>query len=118
MLPILSGVMSLGQTWLEGRQKKAQVRAEAEATVMKEAAKSQSSWEALHAKGSQTSWKDEFWTIVLAIPMMCAFIPDLVPTVMAGFQVLDSMPDWYRWFLGIAIGASFGVRAIPKILSK
>lgn len=113
-IPIISDLIGLGQTWIEGRQKKSQARAEAEATVMVNAATSASDWEALQAKASASSWKDEFWTLVLAAPAILCFIPGGVETALAGFNALDTMPEYYRYFLGISIGASFGVKGIKN----
>jgi hypothetical protein len=40
------------------------VEAEAKATIMKNAATSESDWERVMAEGSQNSWKDEWLTIL------------------------------------------------------
>jgi len=47
-----------------------------------------------------------------------AFIPEAVPVVSAGFDVLEGMPDWYKAFLGAAVAASFGIRTLSKWGSK
>ena len=65
-------------------------------------------------KNANTSWKDEFWTLILAIPMICAFVPLLVPYVHAGFDALKQMPDWYQYVLIAAICTSFGIRTMKK----
>jgi len=44
---------------------------------------------------------------------MC-FIPSLVPYVKEGFIVLESMPDFYKGFLGAAIAASFGIKTLSN----
>lgn len=76
-------------------------------------------WEDRMAEGSVASWKDEYYTILLSIPMVLCFFPDMVPHVKAGFAALDEMPDWYRWALMLSIGASFGFRGFEKFnLSK
>jgi hypothetical protein len=43
-----------------------------------------------------------------------AFIPEAVPIVKNGFDVLQQMPDWYKGFLGAAVAASFGIRTLSK----
>jgi hypothetical protein len=43
-----------------------------------------------------------------------AFIPEAVHIVRDGFEVLESMPDWYKAFLGAAVAASFGIRTLTK----
>ena len=64
----------------------------------------------------RSGWKDEFWTILIAIPLIMSFIPDFVPHVKAGFGVLQDLPEWYRWALGIAIGSAFGVRRLGEFM--
>ena len=70
--------------------------------------------ERIDAENAGASWKDEFWTLVLALPAIMAFIPAMVPHVTAGFDALASMPEFYRWWLSIAIGTSFGIRTFRK----
>jgi len=48
------------------------------------------------------------------VPLCMAFIPEAVPIVSAGFDVLEGMPDWYKAFLGAAVAASFGIRTLTK----
>ena len=75
-------------------------------------------WDTIMAQGSQNSWKDEFWTIILAIPAVMAFIPSLDIYVVKGFQALSGTPDWYKAALGIAIAASFGYRKFVDVIGK
>lgn len=63
------------------------------------------------AENSGQSWKDEWLTILFSIPLILAFIPDMVPYVMQGFEALEQMPAWYQYTLSIIVGASFGVRS-------
>jgi len=68
----------------------------------------------MQAKGSMSSWKDEWFVVILSIPMIGAFIPDLVPYIQRGFEVLETMPDYYKGFLGAAIAASFGIKTLAN----
>ena len=117
-IPFLDPILELGKTWMEGRNIKTKAKAEAEAQILVNASKSVADWEAYMAKASQTSWKDEFWTIILAIPLVLCFIPGTEEHLSTGFATLEKMPEWYRYFLYVAIGASFGVRIGPKIFGK
>ena len=67
-------------------------------------------WEAIQAEAGKYSWKDEFWTIILAIPLVLCFIPSMVPIVNAGFAALQEMPEFYQYWLGVAILTSFGIK--------
>ena len=46
--------------------------------------------------------------------LCAAFFPSMVPVVMSGFEALDSMPEWYKGFLGAAVAASFGLRGLSN----
>lgn len=71
-------------------------------------------WEAIQAENSKGSWKDEFWTLVLSIPLIFAFYPDAVPVIKAGFNVIAEMPTFYQYWLGIAVTSSFGIKILKK----
>lgn len=65
----------------------------------------------------QSGWKDEFWTIVLAIPFIMCFIPGLDKYALRGFSVLESTPEWYQWIAMTVMLAPFGVRLVNKTFS-
>ena len=71
-------------------------------------------WSETMAAASLTSWKDEYWTIVLSIPAIMAFIPGLVGYVTDGFGALAATPAWYQGLLAMAIAAAFGVSMKKK----
>ncbi len=111
-IPIIGDLIGLGSEWLKGKQKRQQAKAEAEAAVMVNAANSRADWEKLQASASAASWKDEWWTLVLSVPAILCFFPGTVESVQAGFAALDTMPEYYRYFLGVSIGASFGIKGL------
>jgi hypothetical protein len=71
-------------------------------------------WATTMAAASASSWKDEFWTIVLGIPAIMSFIPGLDVYVTHGFAALSSTPEWYQGLLLVAVGAAFGVQLWKK----
>jgi hypothetical protein len=107
-IPVISGLFGLVDTWLAGRIDRKKATSEREADHIR----NEASWDELQARASSYSWKDEFWTLVLGIPVICAFVPFLVPYVKEGFIVLETMPDYYKQFVGGAIAASFGIRKL------
>lgn len=115
-IPIISGIVQLGQTWLEGKNKKEAAKAEAQATVMVKAAESEANWESIMATNSGQSWKDEWLTLLFSVPMILAFFPSLVDDVEAGFLALEAMPSWYQYTLSVIVAASFGVRSAVGII--
>lgn len=126
MLNLLIGPVSqIASTWLEGKveEKKAQsatkvAKAQAEAVVMQKKATGEIDWDLEMAKGSQSSWKDEWLTILFSIPLILAFIPGMEEVVANGFAQLEAMPQWYQYSLGIIVAASFGVRSATKFFGK
>jgi hypothetical protein len=122
---LIGPIAGLVGTWLQGsvEEKKAKTamkvaHAQAKATVMIEAATHESGWERIMADASKNSWKDEYLTIVLSIPIIMAFIPGLDTIVHNGFAQLEAMPEWYQLSLGAVIAASFGIRGATKFFGS
>lgn len=89
--------------------------------VIRTAEKDQSAeidWDIQAMKNSETSWKDEFWTVVLAMPLILMFVPAMAPIMVAGFEALDAAPDYYKAAVGVAIAAAFGVRKLAERFGK
>lgn len=114
-IPIIGELIGLGKTYIEGKQKKAQAKANAEATVMIKAAESEANWENIMAKNSGDSWKDEYLIIILTIPAIMCFFPGGYEIVINGFAALDKMPDYYQHFLYLGITASFGIKGFKTM---
>jgi hypothetical protein len=80
-------------------------------------------WEAKMADATSNSWKDEFWSIILALPIAAVAysiaIDDvsIIERVKAGFEVLNNLPEWYQYLLFIAVSASFGVKGADKLMN-
>lgn len=108
---VLKAVASPVTTWIEGRNTVSKAKAEAEAEVVKTAAKSSADWEKIQAVNAGQSWKDEWLTLLFSIPLILCFFPDTVVYVQNGFDALEQMPDWYQYTLSVIVAASFGVRS-------
>ena len=100
--------------YFKGKQEIKAAKQAGEIAIINKAADNIADWETLHAKGSQTSWKDEFWTIVFSVPLIFAFVQtpwfDGPAIARAGFEAFSEMPDWYQYTLVTMVLASFGVR--------
>jgi hypothetical protein len=107
MIEALKLIGKLGSTFLKGKIAKGEAKAANAAT-----------WEEQAMKNSSTSWKDEYLTIIFTIPLICCFIPFLVPYVKEGFAVLETMPGWYQITLSVIVAASFGVRSVIGFMNK
>jgi hypothetical protein len=75
-------------------------------------------WDKVMADASADSWKDEFWTLIFAIPLVLSFVPATQPFVVAGFEALAQTPEWYRYSLLTLVAASVGRHEIPRIGKK
>ena len=126
MLNLLIGpVAELAGTWINGKVEKSKAetsakvaKAKAEAVIMEKKATGEIDWDLEMAKGSQSSWKDEWLTILFSIPLILAFIPGMEEVVKNGFVQLEAMPEWYQYSLGVIVAASFGVRSATKFFGK
>ena len=65
-------------------------------------------WELASIKNS--GWKDEGTWLVLSIPMVLVFIPQMAPYILEGFRILETTPSWYRWLVLMIYAATFGIR--------
>ena len=87
-----------------------------------EVIKNDADWESKMADASASSWKDEFWTLVLSIPVfmvgyaIIANDTSFIDRVHLGFNALSELPEWYQYLLFIAISSSFGIRGASKIM--
>ena len=72
-------------------------------------------WEASAVDQMKGSWKDEFVLLALMVPAICAFLPFMQPHIERGFQILESLPEYYTHLLYLACSVSLGVRATPGI---
>lgn len=125
MLKMLLGpVANIAGNWVEGKveetKAKAAVKVEkakADAEVQKRIATGEIDWEANMADATKDSWKDEFALVVLLLPSILVFIPSLTEHVKAGFEVLNTLPDWYQYLLFIAVSSSFGIKGADKLMN-
>jgi len=122
---LIGPIASLAGTWLEGKVEKTKAetgakvaRAKAEAIIMEKKATGELDWDLEMARGSQSSWKDEWLVILFSVPLILSFIPGMEGVVANGFEQLGKMPDWYQYSLGVIVAASFGVRSATKFFGK
>ena len=125
MLKMLLGpVANIAGNWVEGKVEETKAKAvvkvekaKADAEVQKRIATGDVDWEANMADATKDSWKDEFALVVLLLPSILVFIPSLTEHVKAGFEVLNTLPDWYQYLLFIAVSSSFGIKGADKLMS-
>ena len=115
---LLGPVADLGKTYLSNKAEEKQAKHAAKMSVIQ----NDSDWEAKMVDASASSWKDEFWTIILAIPIFMvgyAIIANdmtVVERVQQAFSTLNDLPEWYQYLLFIAISSSFGIKGASKLM--
>lgn len=124
MLPIIGAIASvLGgafNSWMEVRKAKQQGKiaiAQAQIEQKQEKIKLETSiyqkkqeMDLASMTDMKYGWKDEYLVLLLSAPVIMAFVPPLAQYALQGFQIIDQMPDWYKWaFTGI-VAATFGLR--------
>ena len=81
------------------------------------------SWEQLMATASATSWKDEWFTLLLSAPVVAVVWGigmndvEILDRIGLAFEELNRLPDWYQYLLFMAVSASFGIRGADKLLA-
>jgi len=104
--------------------------AEAKAKAMVTRMEGDIAWENIWATGAQTSWKDEHWQIVLAMPYTLPWVPAIVAilanvndpasaqaAIATAFNTIGKIPEFWHWAAGISIGAAFGVKKVTDFFS-
>ena len=125
MWTLLPKAFDLVTGWLDNQQEKSKAKAQAEvalaqaeAEVFKRKALSESDWDLTALNNSESSWKDEYLTLVLSAPIVMCFVPGAEELVRNGFAQLDAVPDWYKAMFAVVVAASFGVRALSKVWKR
>ena len=125
---LIGPIANLAGTWFQNKVEKTKAdgvakvgEAKARATVAEKVAAGEVEWEGKMAQATDNSWKDEFALVVLLAPAILVFIPGMTEYVRNGFEVLNTLPEWYQYLLFIAISASFGIKGVgqaAKMLKK
>ena len=110
---IVNAFASVAGSWVESKVE----TAKAKTAVAKRVAAGQQEWNLQQAKNSSSSWKDEWLTLLVSVPLILAFTghEDIVKR---GFEALEAMPDFYKTAVGVVFAASFGVQKIMQMFKK
>lgn len=119
MLNLLLGpAMELGKEFLQGKAEEKKAIQQRKINAINNDA----DWEAKMADATKDSWKDEFWSIILALPIAAVAYSvamddsAIIDRVNEGFAALNQLPEWYQYLLFIAVSASFGLKSADKIM--
>ncbi len=98
--------------------------AQAEQTHIRKMAEGEIAYAIETQKNMQNSWRDEWFTVILSIPLLIVFGAiffgkyEWIDKLKEGFTTLDSLPDWYIWALMAAIASSFGLKVTDLAIKK
>ena len=116
---LINPLAGLAKQWLGNKHEESQAKHQAKMQVIQNTA----SWEELMANASATSWKDEWFTLLLSAPIVALMWGigmndmDIIERIGYAFGELDKLPDWYQYLLFTAVTASFGVRGADKLMA-
>ena len=111
VLGIIKSISSLATNYMDGKVQVQKVKAE----IQKKQLTGEIDWDLEAIRATQSSWKDEWITVLLSIPFLLCFISDTTREMaFAGFQALEQAPAWYTYSFGVVIAASFGIRSATK----
>jgi len=113
--PIVGEVVGIFSDWLEGRRRIAQAKTEAKIHREQSKIDAEVSWDQTMATGSQSSWKDEYWTLIFGFPLILGFFPQFRDEAMGYIEFIEAMPDWYVGLIGALVGASIGIRKLSDL---
>ena len=116
---LLGPAMELGKEFLKGKADEKKALQQRKINQIQNDA----DWEAKMADATKSSWKDEWFSLILSAPLIAvaysvAMDDQAIITRMdEAFSALNSLPEWYQYLLFIAVSASFGVKGADKLMA-
>ena len=117
--PLLGVAADAVKGFVETKKIKSEIKItsiKAEKKRLEDIAAGKIKWEQTAVDQMKGSWKDEFVLLALMIPAICAFIKPLQPHIADGFEILSTLPDYYKHLLYLACSVSLGYRAAPGVM--
>ena len=117
---LIGGAVDLTKDFIKGKVQESKIKQE----VKLERLKNDADWEARMADASATSWKDEWFTILLSMPILFVTYGvamndmTVIERVHIAFEVLAGLPEWFQYLLYTAVLASFGIKGVGKLIKK
>ena len=119
MLNMLIGpALELGKDFLKGKADEKKAIQERKI----QAIQNDADWEAKMADATSNSWKDEWFAIILSMPLIAVAYsvamdnPAVIERLNAAFDTLNTLPEWYQYLLFVAVTSSFGIKGADKIM--
>lgn len=119
MLNLLIGpAMDLAKDFVKGKAEEKKAIQERKINAIQNDA----NWEEKMADATKGSLKDEFFSIILSLPIIAVswavFTGDttIIDRVNQAFVALSALPEWYQYLLFVAVTASFGIKGAGKAM--
>ena len=116
---LLGPAMELGKEFLKGKAEEKKAIQERKISAIQNDA----DWESKMADASANSWKDEYLTVILTLPIIAVGYAvvtgdsSVIDRLNEGFTALEKTPEWYQYLLFLACSAAFGLKSADKIMS-
>ena len=55
-------------------------------------------------------WANDVTLVLFLLPFVLAFYPPALPHIIAGFEALENMPEWYKYSLAMMLISVWGYR--------
>ena len=111
---LISPITSLLGGYLNNKREEAQAKLQ---VIQNDA-----DWESKMADASASSWKDEWFALLLSAPIVAVMygvgVNDVtvMDRVHDAFDALGNLPEWYQYLLFVAVTSSFGIKGADKIM--
>jgi hypothetical protein len=117
VLDIVTGGFGLVKGLIDNKKAKQEKQLEIDLKKMEHLAdlemadqKAETDYDLAALSGQVSSWKDEYLTILLSLPVIGSFVPGVQDSVVRGWDYLGKAPVWFQTsFIGV-IAATFGLR--------
>ena len=120
MLQMLLGpAMELGKEFLQGKAEEKKAIQQRKINQINNDA----DWESKMADAASNSWRDEYLTIVLTLPIIAVGYSivtgdqSVIDRLNDGFLALERLPEWYQYLLFLACSSAFAVKGADKIMN-
>ena len=111
---ILGSVGGLATSYIDGKT----AVQKAEAQIRMTEATGEIDGELAAIRATQSSWKDEWLTVLFSIPLVLCFCGEWGRQIVTdGFLALSGRPTWYQVSLGSIVAASFATRSAKKFFN-
>lgn len=120
MLPIITTVLSAISAplteYVKGKQRKEELHSavtQRRIELISQTNNHKALWEIEQVKSGNTSWKDEYVTLLFSLPAILCFLnPEVVNQ---GFVALEASPEWYQYSFLTVMLAAVGVKMTSNL---